>query len=453
MVKNTRRLLNLSGFLVMIFVPAFLFSDYLSDERAERKYSKWKWQDATLAAVLTHISAVAEVDIVVDPKIAADKVSVILRDKTWQEVFKIVCTMRGLSYQKLDDYIYVVDEKDFVERQVREAQTVRNLEAIEDLETVILKLQNTTAEEMADPVKGLLSQRGKVTIVEHTNSLIVHELAKNLDLVRSYVKEMDQEMLQISISAKIVEVSSGNQNDLGIQWSFFDGKGMGVSHLPTAEKGTGIIEQALERATYGVLDAKGFSIALEYLFTEANSEIVAEPQITTLENKEAKIFMGSKIPLSYLDYAGNVTVELIDAGTELTVTPTVTGKGRIKMALNPVKKSYTMTEQGPIINEQGAETHVVVQDGETVVIAGLTSDEDHESDGGIPVLKDIPILGHLFKKSSKKVDRRDLIIFVTPHIIRTTGLDVAMSSVETEKEDSLTVNIHEENFDVLDEIE
>jgi len=220
---------------------------------------------------------------------------------------------------------------------------------------------------------------------------------------------------------------------MGIQWSFFDRRGNEITHLPTPSKGQGIIEQAFERATYGVLDPNGFSIALEYLFTNTNSEIVAEPQITTLENKEARIFMGSQIPLTYLDYAGNANVQMIDAGTELTVTPTVTGQGHIKMALNPVKKSYEMTEQGPVIHEQGAQTNVVVQDGETIVIAGLTSDNAYETEGGIPFLKDIPILGYFFKRHSKSNDKRDLVIFVTPHIIKTTRLEM------TAKEDAFEI--------------
>ncbi len=129
--------------------------------------------------------------------------------------------------------------------------------------------------------------------------------------------------------------------------------------------------------------------------------------------------MGSKIPVTYQDEAKNTLVKMIDAGTELLVTPHVTSEGRIMLDLKPTKKSYAFTDKGsPIISEQSAQTNVVVNDGETVVIAGLTSDSKRETEGGIPVLKDIPLIWHLFKKSSRSKDKKDLVIFVTPHIIK-----------------------------------
>jgi type II secretory pathway component GspD/PulD (secretin) len=90
------------------------------------------------------------------------------------------------------------------------------------------------------------------------------------------------------------------------------------------------------------------------------------------------------------------------------------------MELNPLKRSYELTDQGPIITEQGANTKVSVRDGETIVIGGLTVDEDRESQGGIPFLKDIPIVGFLFRRSETRQDNNDLVIFVTPHIVKST---------------------------------
>jgi type IV pilus assembly protein PilQ len=425
MVKK-RKKLRLSSILLigLLLVPVCLFSNQLPAGKNDRTYAKWEWNDATLQSVAAHLSIVSGVDIIVDSRIASERVRLSLRNRTWQDVVRIICQIKGLKYSVIDNYVYIADERDINERLIRDVQTARNLEALEDLERFTIKLKNTTADEMLEPVRGVLSQRGRVTPVKHTNSLVIHELRKNIDEVRAFVEDMDREMLQISISAKIVEISSGFQSGMGIQWSFFDGRGSEISHLPTEARGQGILEQAFGRATYGVLDPNGFSIALEYLFTNTSSEIIAEPQITTLENREARIFMGSQIPLTYFDHAGNINVQMIDAGTELIVTPTVTGQGQIKMALNPVKKSHEMPPQGPIIHEQGAQTNVVVQDGETIVIAGLTSDDAQETESGVPFLKDIPIIGHFFKRHSQVSNRRDLVIFVTPHIIKRTRLDL-----------------------------
>jgi type II secretory pathway component GspD/PulD (secretin) len=113
------------------------------------------------------------------------------------------------------------------------------------------------------------------------------------------------------------------------------------------------------------------------------------------------------------------TVTMVDAGTNLVVTPHVTGEKRIMLAINATKSSYTLTGTGsnPIIDRQSAQTNVVVSDGETVVIGGLTSNEDQSVDEGIPILKDIPVIGNLFKHTKKTGDKNDLMVFVTPHII------------------------------------
>ena len=128
--------------------------------------------------------------------------------------------------------------------------------------------------------------------------------------------------------------------------------------------------------------------------------------------------MGQQVPVKVRDEAGNTVVQMINAGTALVVRPHISGEGRILLELSPKKESYTMVEGQPVINEQSATTNVVVSNGETVVIAGLTSNETRKVDEGIPFLKDIPLLGNLFKRSEKNVEKKDLIIFVTPHVIQ-----------------------------------
>jgi len=430
MIITKKTAILLSLIIMALLVPISLVSDQALNGGSEQIYAKWEWRDASITSVFDHLAMVSGVDIVVDQGVTGE-LSLTLRNKSWQDVFRVICSTNELHYEIEDEYIFVNTERAHIDRLVQQSQSERNLENVEQLKKVIVNLQYTNANEMQTPVQGLLSQRGRVTVVEHTNSLIIDDLPSEISSIRAMIDTLDREMLQISISTKIVEVSSGNQNNIGIQWSFFDNTtGAQVAHLPTPTKGEGILANSLEKITYGILDQSGFSIAMDYLFVENNSEVVAEPQITTVENKEAHIFMGSRIPISSLDYAGNTKVEMIDAGTELTVTPRVTGDGRVKLLLEPSKKSFELSDEGPIIHEQGAETEVIVQDGQTVVIAGLTSNDQHHTEGGIPFLKDIPILGYLFKTESNREDKKDLVIFVTPHIVKTTALNL-LTDVET----------------------
>ena len=426
MRKPLQDVVKYSIILGLMFVPILLQGNQslTSDDGVVAKKYDWQWTDASLSSVFDHIAMAGGIDIILDPNVKG-KMSAKLRKKSWKEAFKIVCQIKNLHFEKKNDYIFVINLSDHIANQVKSANQQKQLESVIELEQTIIQLKNTNSADMVAPVKGLLSKRGKVTAVTHTNSLIINELPENMDKVAKYVTELDKEVLQISISAKLVEVSSGTQNDLGIQWSFFNkAAGWDVTHMPTNP-----VANTLERVSYGLLDPKGFSMALSFLFTEKHSEIVAEPQITTLEHKEATIYMGSQIPISHIDFAGNVTITTIDARSELTVTPSVTGNGQVRMELKPVKKSYEMTEDGPIVHEQGSETNVVVRDGETIVIAGMTTDEKQETEGGIPLLKDIPILGYLFKSHSKKYNKRDLIIFVTPHIIKSSGLEVLKDEI------------------------
>lgn len=410
--------LSLVSIFLYIGIILFVGNIHAKDLTTETKpvvYASWAWQGADIRSVFNHISEISGVDFVLDPNVSG-KITLSIRDKNWRDVCEIVCRMSKLIAIPEEDYIYVMLEREFIKQREKRELDKRHLTELKPLEREIIRLSNTTAREMVEPVRGLLSDRGKITIVEHTNSLIILDTRENISKVKILITKLDIEVEQITISAKIIEVSSGVVNDIGIQWSLFDDR---ILHLPTDSKGEGIIATALEKASYGIISPKNYSLALEYLFSEGRSNIVAQPQITTLDNKEARIFMGSKVPVTYQDRAGNTLVKMIDAGTELVVKPHITSEGRIMMELKPTKKSYVLTDMGvPIVNEQSAQTNVVVNDGETVVIAGLTSNEEHESEGGIPFLKDIPVVGYLFKKSRKTKDKKDLIIFVTPHIIK-----------------------------------
>jgi type IV pilus assembly protein PilQ len=370
--------------------------------------------DADVRSVFRQLSVYSGVDIIAAEAVKG-RVTLTVTNKPWNDILSIVCRMTNLSVSVEGSYIYVVPVEDFNKQKIDQATTFQAAQELSPLRREIIKIQNAQAKEMMESIQSLLSLRGKITIVERNNALIIYDTDEIIAQVKKMINELDVETPQISISCKIIEVSSGAIQRVGIHWGYMDaGAGVGVQHIP---EGVGFISGALEKVTYGILNSQNFTAALEYLFTDNKGEIVAQPQVTTMDNKSARIFMGQQIPVKYLDEAGNTVVKMIDAGTELVVKPHISGDGRILMELNPKKESYTLQEGLPVINEQSASTNVAVNNGETVVIAGLTSNESIKSESGIPVLKDIPLLGNLFKKSSKNVDKKDLIIFVTPHII------------------------------------
>jgi type IV pilus assembly protein PilQ len=371
--------------------------------------------NADLRSVFKQLSEYSGVDIVAADNVKGN-VSISVSKKTWLEILTIVCRIGNLTLTTEDNYVYILTTDDYLKRQSAEAISADATQTLAPLQREIVKINHTPVTEIKESVQGMLSAKGKVTVVEHSNSLILFDTQQNIEQIRKMIAAFDIETAQISISCKIIEVSSGAAQRLGIHWGYTNrNSGVSVQHFSKSES---VIAGALEKVSYGIINQDNLTAALEYLFSDAKGEIVAQPQITTLDNKEAKIFMGQQIPITRLDEAGNTVVTYINAGTQLTVKPHLSGEGRILLELNPKKESYEMQEGVPVINEQSALTNVVVSNGETVVIAGLTSNEKIEEEEGVPFLKNIPFFGHLFKRTNKSLDKKDLIIFVTPHIIQ-----------------------------------
>jgi len=147
------------------------------------------------------------------------------------------------------------------------------------------------------------------------------------------------------------------------------------------------------------------------------AKLIASPVITTVDNKEALIQMGQKIPIKQFDASGNVVISFVEVGTILRVTPHITSESRILMNLRPERSSYQFDPNGVIINTNNAETNVVVNNGQAAVIGGLTSQEKKTNRTGLPVLKDLPVIGYLFSYSQDEILNRELVITVTPKIV------------------------------------
>jgi type IV pilus assembly protein PilQ len=387
----------------------------------DRPIAKCNWVNANVRAVFQQLSDYSGYDIVLDPKVGGT-VSLAVTNKTWREIMGIVCKIQNLTVIKEPSYLFIVPSEDYRKQQLSDATMTQAEEAVEDLKREVVRINNVNAAEMSKSITALLSARGKITVVERNNALIIFDTEQNIGQIKRTILELDVETDQVAISCKIIEVSSGVMQGLGVRWGYFDrlaGTDVSAQHLPAAAGATStdIVAGVLEKLTYGIMSQDKFAVALDYLFQNHKAEVVAQPQITTLDNKMAHIFMGSQVPVKYLDKAFNTVIQMVDAGTELTVTPHINGEKRISLDLQPKKRSYSMTNDLPIINEQSAQTNVVVSDGETVVIAGLTSNDEQNTEEGIPFLKDIPFIGFLFKRSTKTLEKKDLIVFVTPHII------------------------------------
>jgi len=381
---------------------------------------------AELRSVLRQLSAYSGRDIVSNDAVKAT-VTLSVTHKSWREILAIVCMVHGLAFVEEPSFIYVMSREQAATYTASMGKVGEGgggmpigMDLGGPLVREVIPMRFTTASETGTAITPFLSQRGKLTPISHTNAIVIVDTDDNLRQLKNLVAQIDVQTPQVSISCKIIETKIGATQDIGINWGFIGNKNditVDQFGLPVAENVGGGIGVGGHTITYGLLSKKEFSVALANLFSDNKSELVAQPQITTLNNKEANIFMGEQIPIRSLDDAGNTITQMVSAGTQLTVTPYVSGEGKVMLTLSTSKESYEITSLGPIISQQSAKTNVLVNNGETVVIAGLTKNDKKSGESGIPYLKDIPILGYLFKKSQKSNNKNDLVIFVTPHII------------------------------------
>lgn len=378
------------------------------------------FQNAEVTSVLNFLADYGQVNLVTAPQVEGN-VTLSLKNVTWQQALDILTKTYNLTAIKEKSYIRVLPTEDWMKESQLEQQHASQQNAIVPLESRIIDVDNAQAADLMAAVKSLLSQRGGVEVDVRTNSLIVQDIPSNLTKVEKFVKELDRETAQIRISTQLVEVSSVALQEIGVNWDILTSKKKADGTQYDSETrmlGADKVLDPIIDFTFGTIqDGWNLQAKIAALISDGRGRILAHPVITTVDNKEARIQMGQKIPVKLFDGSGNVVIEYEEVGTILRVTPHITSENRILMHLRPERSTYEFDPNGLIINTNNAETNVVVDNGQTVVIGGLTTQDLIESEVGVPILKDIPIIGYLFRYTKKRVENRDLVIFVTPTIV------------------------------------
>lgn len=387
-----------------------------------------EFQGSEIHAALTFLADYGKVNVVVAPNVDGT-VTIRLRDIHWRDAMDIIGRTYDLAI--VDDesgYIRVMKAQTYREELTKQREHDVNQRKLVPLETKIVKISNSVAEDMLLTVQNLLTDRGKVVADVRSNSLVLQEVPDNLPIVMGYISELDKPARQIKISAQLLEISSEGLEELGVNWmangSYITQSGRTYSQTAEVMADVGA-ENPIGRYSLQVLSHDwNVDAFVEAIVKSGKGKIIAHPEITTVENKEARIQMGQKVPVKQFDESGNVVIKFEEIGTILICTPHITAENMVLMHLKPERSTFQFDAAGVIINTNNAETNVIVANGQTAVIGGLTTQDEVETEYGVPLLKDIPLLGHLFKFTTKKTESRDLVIFVTPTIIDS---DLAMT--------------------------
>jgi len=409
------------------------------------------WDRADIADVISGFSALSGRTIILGKGVAGS-VTAEIRDKPWSQAFQAILASQGLSAQEMPGGIIRVDAPG----------QLAEIDSLEPLETNVLRVNYARAGELANSVKGILTKgRGGVIADTASNSLILTDTRSRIQNVMDFARGLDIRTPQVSIQAKIIFVDRtdveqlGLKYDLGTKDQFFnklvqrpdpngepgetypsnvnviDLGGGAVSAIGNA--GSDITNAALDLVWSTALGGFTLTTFLSALERVELSDVQAEPVITTLDNKKADILVGEEVPVRIVDYstaggaAGNqprATVEFKETGIRLTVTPHVTNNRQILMSLRTERsnvKPLASADLGYIIDKQQTENQLLVNDGETAVIGGLTVTTVQRSRQGIPLLSSLPLIGSLFSFTNNSENRKDLIILVTPRIVDEGG--------------------------------
>ena len=421
------------------------------------------YQDADIKEVIAAFAAFSRRTIVVGRAVTGQVTAEIV-DQPWDVALQAILKSQGLdASEDASSGIITVDSY----------ANLLTKQASEPLDTRMVKLNYANATSIRTTVQSLLSRdcsaavaagggaaaggqgcviRGTVVSDSGTNSLLITDVPSRMADLMTFVRDLDFRTPQVAIKAKIIFVDRSRLEDMGFRYDLRTNRQFSTAIFPGYDS-TGVPSITSDRvalggnALTGVANAKAnvanptlsllFSTAmgayslttfLDALREQDLSDVQAEPSIVTLDNRPATIFSGQQIPFRVVDAGASAsggsslpraTTSTVDAGISLAVTPHITNNRQVLLTLAAENSNAQIqpSDVGFIINRQRANNQLLVSDGETAVIGGLTVTTVDSVKQGIPILMDIPWLGRLFSRSSRTERKRDLLILVTPHIL------------------------------------
>jgi type IV pilus assembly protein PilQ len=399
-----------------------------------------EFDDADLRDIFRLIAEVSDLNIIVSDDVKG-AITLRLIDVPWDQALALILEVKNLGLIKKGNVVRILPKGQIRSMEEAKFTAARNKEKLEDLVTEVIAVSYTDLKNVEKPSKELLTGRGKITADNRNKQLIVTDIASVIDSIKKLISILDTPERQVLIEARIVEVSSTFNRNLGVSWNFLNyakgeedydrswktlGNGIGVGGnyvIPPAVAGSAA--GLGSSITFGKLMADGvgkqLDLTLSAMEASGYGKIISRPRITTLNGETAKISQGTMIP--YQTVSDNViTTELVEAALSLEVTPVINPDNSVILEIKATNSSpgttvATGAGAAPSIDSKEAETKVLVRDGETTVIGGIFVEKEDFSENGVPILRSIPFFGHLFKSSQKTNPRSELLIFITPRIL------------------------------------
>jgi len=397
------------------------------------------FDSADVLSILQLIGDVSGMNILASDDV---KGSVTLRliDVPWDQALDLILETTSLGKIRQGNVLRIMPKEKIREMAQTDLQSQKQEIEEAPLVSRVFQISYSSVKDMEEVITDLLTERGNIIADARNKQLIVKDVPSVLDEMGELIMQIDKPDKQVMIEARIVEANTNFSRDMGVKWGFnYDNEteGVGTTNIDSAAVGLGGSFLLATPGAGGVggsggaadfsfgtvgLDTFTIDLRLSALEAAGKGKIVSTPRVTTLNGEEATIKQGTSIPYATTDDNGNPDTEFAEANLELVVTPEINTDGSVILdihAKNDAIGVVVPTADGSAvsIDTKEAITKVLVHDGDTTVIGGIFIEDERDSDSGVPLLKDVPLLGRLFKSTSKTRERRELLIFITPRII------------------------------------
>ena len=417
------------------------------------------FQNIEVRAVLQVIADFTSLNIITSDTVTGN-LTLRLKDVPWDQALDIILQAKGLDMRKTGNVVWIAPRDELATKEKLSLEARAQISELEPLRTESFQMNYQKAADfqkiITDATQRILSKRGSAVVDTRTNQIFVQDTPSKLDEVRELLKKTDKATRQVLIEARIVEATDTFSRNVGVRLGYNDTTGRG-DQIPGGNRralvggglaatgaatGQGSSSSFLPDSTFVSMAAPGLggvlpgqlslilmnsaltkflNLEITALQADGKGKIISSPRVITADNVEAIIEQGTEIPYQQATSSGATSVSFRKATLSLKVKPQITPDDNIMMKLNVNKDSVgANTSAGPAIDTKQVSTEVLVENGGTVGLGGIYTQEESSTLTKVPLLGDIPLLGFFFRQDLKRNDKRELLIFVTPRVIKDT---------------------------------
>ena len=407
------------------------------------------FQDIEVRSVLQLLADFTDLNVVVSDSVQG-KLTLRLKNVPWDQALAIILQTKGLAMRETGNVIMIAPADEVADRERLELEAQKAKTELAPLRTEYFQANYAKADELATLLQSatgrLLSERGTVTVDERTNTMLINDTAERLSEIRGLMHRLDVPIRQVLIESRIVIASDAFNKDLGVRWGvnrntvsddgegfLLSGNGNGVTNLGNGEalgneryninlpisNPAGTLGVALAKLPFGTL----LELELSAMQSEGKGEVISSPRVITANQHEAYIEQGVEIPYVEASSSGATSISFRKAVLGLTVKPQITPDDRVVMDLNVSRDTVgeifgSGNAAVPSIDSREVSTQVLVDNGETVVLGGIYEQTLLNTRDAVPFFGNLPLIGRLFQRNRHTDDKSELLVFVTPKIIK-----------------------------------